>query len=151
MLRQNRAAGIRYQGVSMLLHDPENANLLALLLARRLERALGPAGEPGVARFPEGELTIVAGEMVARLRLGARPHLVSGEAGAGAGTAGESPPGVPGDWRRARIEGPLDVLLGAVVGELPIGAVLSGELKVSGSMRLCWVALRLLRGTGPTR
>jgi len=116
------------------LRDPEEMNVLSLLLAGYLESALSDIDLQARLDGIEGGIWIRAGKMWTTLLLdgGGRVELVTGRA----------------EGARASVEGEMDVLLGVVTGGPLVLPVLTGKIGLGGNLLFLLRLLPLLTAGG---
>jgi ubiquinone biosynthesis protein UbiJ len=119
--------------MSVIVEDSERANLLELMLASLLERRLVTRSARAHARAIAGPVEIRAGDMHARLLFDADDVLISRRHDAHA---------------EARIRGSLAAIIDAALGRRRVAHVVAGDLRVTGSPRVLWHLLALLRTAG---
>lgn len=114
----------------MIVEDTERANLLELMLASLLERRLASPSARAHARAIAGPVEIRAGDMRARVLFSADDVLISRH---------------HDGYAEARVRGTLSAILDAALGRRRVAHVVNGELRVTGSPRVLWHLLALLR------
>ncbi len=119
------------QQFRVVVAEPERANLLVLMLASMLERRLAEPEHAARARKMRGSIVMQAGGMVACLEFGGDQVTIHRAR--------------PSKRPTAEIRGPLLVLLDAALGQRQFEHVLSGRLKVRGSLLVLLRLLSLLR------
>lgn len=121
------------------VHDARRMNLLGLMMADLLEaRIARPVGRDLLAKLC-GTVVVRGGSMTITLNFArGRVSIERGDRTASDGRRAD-----------ASIRGTLAAMLDVACGELPVGAVLGGRLRVAGHPLLLW-RLRALLGTPPT-
>lgn len=115
------------------LREPEQMNVLGLLMAGYLESALQDTALRGLVGRLGGGLSIRAGKMWTTLLFdGGGVEIVRGR----------------DEAARASVEGEMDVLLGVVTGGPLVLPVLSGKVRMGGNLLLLLRLLPLLTAGG---
>ncbi len=100
------------------LRDPENTNVLGLLMSGLLTSMLKDESRLARAKSLSGDVWMRAGPMWATLSFdGDGVEVVSGKT----------------ESRKASVEGEMDTLLGVVTGAGMVGPFLAGKIKIGGN------------------